>query len=344
MESISRHRGELMGIATLAVVIHHVYTGLRVPLMPVVPYLGYSGVDIFLFLSGFGLCFGYGKYKSVSQFYHRRFSRIFPTYLTVIIIGAIFLYSYSLLDVLIMSTGIGYYLPVWGVYSFDWYVPAIYGFYLLFPVIYNLINKNIKWGVVIFICSFIPFLLKIAGFCHNYGFLALPRIPIFVVGVIAGVLYNKSRKNNTPSLSPAVRIILEIAAVVGFIAYIFIMNGFTYRFLVDSMLAWYPLIIIIPGFCLLASRILDKMPESICVVLSFIGGISLEIYLLQALWLLRCGEFVTNCEMLSTPSMHWLAGFVFVIFSIVAGYILSMFMKFATWGYNQIKAKVSGNQ
>ena len=283
MEAITRRRGELMGIATLAVLIHHVYTGLRVPLMPVIPYLGYSGVDIFLFLSGFGLCYGYGKYKSVSKFYRRRFSRIYPTYLTVIIIGALFFYSYSILDILILSTGIGYYLPIFGVQSFDWYIPAIYVFYLCFPIIYYFVNRNMKWGIIILLCSLIPFLLKIAGFCHNYAFQALPRIPIFVVGVIAGVFYNKRRNSNMPSLSPTVRVIMEVTAVIGLIAYVFIMNGYPYRFLMDTMLAWYPLIIIIPGFCLLISRVLDKMPKIICVVLSFIGGISLEIYLLQAL-------------------------------------------------------------
>lgn len=334
MEAISKHRGELMGVATVAVLIHHVYTGLHVSLVPVIPELGFAGVDIFLFLSGFGLCWGYGRYKSVWKFYRRRFARIYPTYLAVIIIGGIFVFSYSILDMLILSTGIGYFLPDGA--SFDWYIPALFLCYLCFPVIYYLINKDIRWGWVILLCSFVPMPLKYAGICSSYAALALPRLPIFVTGVIAGVLNNKSRGCDVPALSSASRRILEITAVIGCIVYVWLMNSYTYRFLEDTMLKWYPLILIVPGFCLLFSRMLDKMPRGVSVVLGFIGGISLEIYLFQVVMLLPCGSFVAGCDMLSSPLMQWLSGVVFILLSVLAGYLLSMFMKFMSWCYRRL--------
>ncbi len=69
--------------------------------------IGYYGVDIFLFLSGMGLCYGYKKYKSYFSYLKKRFLRIYPTYLTVIAITS--LGHFSLEEVILKSHGIGYF-------------------------------------------------------------------------------------------------------------------------------------------------------------------------------------------------------------------------------------------
>lgn len=54
---LSRYRGELMGIAMLWVMLFHAY-GLSTSILPlrVLRATGFAGVDIFLLLSGMGIC------------------------------------------------------------------------------------------------------------------------------------------------------------------------------------------------------------------------------------------------------------------------------------------------
>ena len=135
-----------MGIAILLVLCYHVFTGTGISIILGLSSIGYFGVDVFLFLSGIGLCFGYGKYKSVAQFYRKRFLRIYPAYLTAIIIGAVLMTSVSIVDILVKSIGIGYFMPLYGMSSFDWYVPTIILFYVLFPILYLLIYRGLSLG------------------------------------------------------------------------------------------------------------------------------------------------------------------------------------------------------
>ncbi len=66
LADISRYRGELMGVAMIAIILFHVslprsdmFYGLR--------RMGNIGVDIFLFLSGMGLWFSWVKNQSVKR-------------------------------------------------------------------------------------------------------------------------------------------------------------------------------------------------------------------------------------------------------------------------------------
>lgn len=57
----SRYRGELMGVATLLIILCHMYpNGVKMPIfMRYVLANGGAGCDVFLFLSGFGICHSY---------------------------------------------------------------------------------------------------------------------------------------------------------------------------------------------------------------------------------------------------------------------------------------------
>ena len=74
---ISRERAPLMGLAILWVVIFHY--GLSMPFV-LISYLGFTGVDIFMFLSAYGLVRSLDNDPSPISFYKRRVLRIFPTY------------------------------------------------------------------------------------------------------------------------------------------------------------------------------------------------------------------------------------------------------------------------
>lgn len=80
IERISKHRAVLMALAITIVVVYHFkcwingfpwYAGM------VLQY-GYIGVDIFYFLSGFGLAYSFQK-NTLGTFYENRMRRILPS-------------------------------------------------------------------------------------------------------------------------------------------------------------------------------------------------------------------------------------------------------------------------
>ena len=57
---LSSYRGALMGVAIIWVMLYHL-GDIDVSVISVIFGVGYGGVDIFLFLSGFGLYFSLSK-------------------------------------------------------------------------------------------------------------------------------------------------------------------------------------------------------------------------------------------------------------------------------------------
>jgi len=77
---ISKNRQALTGISIIAILLYHAYVWITPQdnnLLKLFTY-GYAGVDIFMFLSGWGLCFSYSKNR-ISSFYFRRYT-YFPAY------------------------------------------------------------------------------------------------------------------------------------------------------------------------------------------------------------------------------------------------------------------------
>lgn len=77
IDSFNKNRSFFMGVSMLAVLLFHAYIawgGLFI-----FKY-GFIGVDSFLFLSGYGLCFFYKK-NSIWSFWLRRLKRIMPKYI-----------------------------------------------------------------------------------------------------------------------------------------------------------------------------------------------------------------------------------------------------------------------
>ena len=81
---ISNDRMEILGIATLLVVMHHSkdYNWIGYPyIIFKLCLLGSIGVDVFLLLSGIGLYYSMKKCGNTLTFYKHRLLRIFPSYL-----------------------------------------------------------------------------------------------------------------------------------------------------------------------------------------------------------------------------------------------------------------------
>lgn len=57
--TVSKYRTPLMGFAMLWIMLFHI--GINIPIIGTLTQKGYWGVDIFIFLSAYGLYYGYKK-------------------------------------------------------------------------------------------------------------------------------------------------------------------------------------------------------------------------------------------------------------------------------------------
>ena len=121
---------------------------------------GYQGVDLFFVLSGFVIAWPYVEAAvsrmhgaQVIDFYRRRFFRIAPLYYVTIVVVVILLHFGWLHGKQNLRIVIGHllflenYVPAWvttlrGVY---WTLPTEMSFYLLFPLLLPLVDRDRPW-------------------------------------------------------------------------------------------------------------------------------------------------------------------------------------------------------
>ncbi len=135
-----------MGIACLWIIAYHNFCDWPRALRPLKWFVnrGNAGVDVFLILSGIGLYYSFSGSKEekgkVRQFYKRRFVRLLIPY----ILFALPYYMWAanghginrfLMDFFQIS------LPLKGMVT-TWYITASAVFYLLFPLIYVILEKQ----------------------------------------------------------------------------------------------------------------------------------------------------------------------------------------------------------
>ena len=183
---IGKNRTILMGYAIIVVVLYHLsfQCVCDIPYMKGLLSFGWYGVEIFLFLSGWGLYHSFSKNPDMKQYYAKRFLRIMPTYLIVILIYS-FIEGYSLFDAFLKWSTFSFWF---GKSYFDWYIPSIVILYLILPFLYKWVNKN-RNSFVVF-CMMIPF--PVTYFLINQGIMGnydlrlffLARIPVFCLGLL----------------------------------------------------------------------------------------------------------------------------------------------------------------
>lgn len=177
---IKENRTYLMGIAICCVLVYHAFCWIYNPIGRL--NIGYFGVDIFLFLSGLGLCFSYEK-NSLLRFYKNRLLRIFPLYAFSVLIAYILCYKEWNFFVFIENlTTLGFYIN-YGVNRFDWYLNALIALYVLFPVFYFL--AKLKYGGVILLTATV-YIFMMAFHTSPYWWYDcfISRLPIFLYGIM----------------------------------------------------------------------------------------------------------------------------------------------------------------
>lgn len=152
-KQILSNRQAFMGVAILMVVAYHAVGRFGfttyIPFFNSLLWHGYSGVDIFLFFSGLGLCFSYEK-NTLPTFYWNRFTRIAPLFIVLAIFRSIFHDEVmGLWGWFCNLTSLSYY-GIGGCFV-DWYLSALIVLYILFPLLYRRIS--LLGGGIFNVCS-----------------------------------------------------------------------------------------------------------------------------------------------------------------------------------------------
>lgn len=278
--TLSKQRSSIMGLAMLFIVLFHVWVP-RQSMGFGLHRLGNIGVDMFFFLSGIGLWFSWTKTPSWWQFQRKRYVRIYPTWLAVA--GVFYVldfftirkYSISLTDLF------GDVLINWNFWLNDegtfWYIPATMMLYLFAPAYMEAVRRNPVWRwlpvLMICWCCAVQWVLPI----HNaVGHIEIfwSRIPIFLIGLNIGDLVKQKKSLQGSSVLP---LLLSFSLLFALCLYLEQTLHGKFPLFVERML-YIPMTV---SLCLIAARWLDKSPSWLTHSLSFIGGLSLEIYLIH---------------------------------------------------------------
>ena len=273
-----------MGFAILWIMLFHLRVPTDLAIIDFIRSVGYGGVDIFLFLSGFGLYYSLSRKNfNLKKYYKSRFFRIVPEYWVVI--GIVFLaqmdFSARAFYLLICkATTLGYWI---GYRDESWFISCILFLYAIYPIYFKLFKKYGLKASFHFIGAGFSLMLIYALTCiffydsKNYGgfiILTYARIPIFFIGAIFG---HWAKDGCNIKLTKRLKVIGLSAAIIASVALVFFQT-FLFYALQTCSLAYLPYIIITPVLCMLLAIFFDKY-KTIDKIFTVFGLMSLELYL-----------------------------------------------------------------
>jgi len=221
---------ELKGLAILAIVFSHVgyFLSTNQSFLFPLSILGGVGVNLFLFLSGFGLTRSALKEKiSVGKFYKKRLLKLFTPFWFVIVI--IFLLDFFILHlsyspIYIVQSLLGFFPRAdlfLDVNSPLWFFTPILFYYLIFPLVF-LQKRPWLTAIIIYIVSYFILQFKIPvsiDVLHLYQF----HLLAFPLGIAFASLFLQPQKIKFflfNSKSPLYYVFLVVLAIlIGFFAY-----------------------------------------------------------------------------------------------------------------------------
>ena len=294
-ELISRRRSELMGFAIIIVMLFHVNTpradaffGLR--------RMGNLGVDIFLFLSGIGLWFSWAKQQNWKRFYINRALRIYPAWLLVAGYFYIshFHYGHPRYALPFGGTGdagvdsvidlVGEVLFNWDFWLHDeltfWYVPATMMLYIFAPMYMELVRRwpVYRWLVVLPLMW--PIMVQYITPIHQaVGHIEIfwSRVPIFFLGIN---IAESIRQKKTIDRAAWPMVIGLFVVSLGACVWLEQMRHGRFPLYTERMLY----IVLAVTTVLIVSKLSNPV---LCKALAWVGGISLEIYLVHIEFILK---------------------------------------------------------
>lgn len=292
--SLSRHLNEIKGVAILWVIFFHAQLGLG-GLAYEVQKIGYGGVDLFLFLSGFGLYHSLEKDADIGRYLHRRAVRLLPAYIPFCLVWLavmIPLYGGGMATSVRIAAGnltmLGFFAGV--PLMINWYVSALALTLLIAPMLHAHLKSHRGFGLLIglFVLGF--------SFVGDDRYMAISRLPVFALGMMFARPCEKEHKD--------LPVMLGAGGVAGLAA----LYGCWARFpelLNDYAMYWHPFVLIAPALCAALGWLFAKAPAKACAPLRVLGQCSFEIFLFNV-WLEVLGKKFGLCQ---TP-LHWIIGSV----------------------------------
>lgn len=297
LKLISQYRALLMGIAIVMIAFCHPdvalkHNGLPVSKIASVLHLCTVGVDIFMFLSGFGLWYSLKKKPDVKSYEKRRIRKLLPPYL---IIAGI---TYLLYDIPIKNLGIQKFAEdisfvSWFKYGSTryWFVAAIVVFSSVFPMIFRYIENNSvsdQIKLIVFFAGFFVITLLLDNRFELYSQfkIAIERLPIFILGAACA-----KRTEKNPELSRIVLTVIIISGLV-FTGGQYAVRPFKtwvanthYMYYLSRALFGLSLIALIT---IISSKLegCNKIFSSVMSAFVFLGAITYEIYLFHQSYLI----------------------------------------------------------
>lgn len=282
-QRISRYKAALMGIAILIVVYGHYFyyhSGLKsyTELNITLPYTLCS-VDMFLFLSGFGIFHSLSKNDNPLQFIQRRLGRLLPSYLPFILVYCLFCLWADLMtkyQALGNLTTFGWWAQIGG--QFNWYIPTLIVMYLMSPLFYHIIKAYGRKSLLM-----LPlFFLIDAGCIGTSLMMGVSRFPVYFLGMFLGA---EAHQGNQPSRRHL--ILSAIGFVVSMVGLYFLVKRLPWTLNAYGFW-WHPYIFATPGLVYGLTWFLSKLEKTaaghqVNRFLSFLGGKSFEIYLCHIL-------------------------------------------------------------
>lgn len=292
-----------MGFAILWVVfLHSPGNYSRFPILYYIKNIGNLGVDIFLLLSGIGLYYSAKKLRKeygnqwILPFYKKRFMRIMPTTIICLLPWFCYLYrgtSVNPLRFLLDITSFSYWFN--GT-NRGWYVALSVVLYLLYPLLYTLIDKTTPKKRILY-CA----LLVTADIVMNTGIaiffpqwfqmvnLALCRVPVFIIGCFLALkVEGKKEFDWLPLICLIVGIV--VAAMKEKYEVVTMQYGI-WRYLWGII-----------GFCItvvLASLFQSVLGQKIVKFFRFFGKYTLEMYLIHTtIWTIAMQTFSSGVSII----------------------------------------------
>lgn len=285
---LSKYRGALMGAAMLIIILFHM------PLSRSSAFFGLArcgnvGVDMFLFLSGIGLWYAWTKSPSFKNFYWRRYIRIYPAWL---IIAAIFYINNYL-----TAKGGGYspnlfhlvanILVNWSFWRIDdlsfWFIPSIMMMYTFAPLYMRLIQKHPvwRWMPLLFILWY-AMVRYYTPLWNAVGHVEIfwSRIAVFLLGINCGVWVKEKC-----SFESSGWIIIVLTFVMSLWLCVFIEASRRSAF--PPLVERYAYIPLSVSGMFLFCALFKVLPQWCLRIFTFIGGISLELYLIHVQFVLK---------------------------------------------------------
>ena len=202
LRNLLKHRNAIYGALAIWIILFHINRRLgepvQVPVLSQALTCGNMAVDVFMFFSGCCLFLSMKRKSDIKNFYKRRILRLLPAYFMITV--PYWLWR-SLIEVPLPHGGFHFVrffadlssATFWlsGI-EIAWFVDAIFVFYLLFPLIFKVVNQGDGRSILLLLAVYAANIIAIEYIpLYDRSSIAWTRLPIFIFGTIAGKYVDK---------------------------------------------------------------------------------------------------------------------------------------------------------